>query len=236
MCTLNQWKKKLHFNKLIQFLNQYPYIIFYHSNSEIFKGTLREDLAKSDSSLGLIFLVNSARIRDLTRSETSTKKSQKFQQRGNSVTSLSTGDQKTSPNLCALMKPLENLKNLKHEISEIHKYNLNTLTWVSKGGAMGSTFLVGCKSLEAMQRVIANNDSELSMSKARNEKKMDLVCLGAIYDHSFRDHLDCLRLSQISMKAAQEKIPHTLGLSQNKLLNVLKATQNSLYFSLMAVK
>ena len=232
MCTLNQLKKKLHLNKLIQFLNQYPYIVFYHSN----KGNaLRHNLVKSNTSLAILFLVNSARIRDLTKAK------QESQQKHNSVTShgvstLNNSGQKGFFDgfegvLSSTVKQGAHPKSLKC-YGEKNKCNTNSLTWVASGGAMGSTFLVGCKSLEAMQIVIRDNQPQ---SKANNEKNVDLVCLGAIYNHSFRDHLDCLRLSEmnISIKAAQEKLLHTLGSVQSKLLSVLLKAQNYMHLCLM---
>lgn len=230
MCTLNQLKKKLHLNKLIQFLNQYPYIVFYHSN----KGNaLRHDLVKSNASLAILFLVNSARIRDLTKAE---EESHRIH---NSLTSHKVPTQNHSGQTCFFDNLQEKLSSTVKQgthpwcYGEKNKRNTNRLTWVASGGAMGSTFLVGCKSLEAMQLVIRNNQPQ---SKAKNEKNVDLVCLGAIYNHSFRDHLDCLRLSEmnLSILAAQEKLLHTLGSVQNKLLTVLSKAQNHMFLCLTA--
>ena len=234
MCTLNQLKKKLHFNKLIQFLNQYPYIVFYHSN----KGNaLRHDLVKSNTSLAILFLVNSARIRDLTKAKQESHQKHNFVTRVDRVSTQNNSGQKgffdgLEGALSSTIKQGAHPKSLKC-YGEKNKRNTNSLTWVASGGAMGSTFLVGCKSLEAMQLVIRDNQPQ---SKAKNEKSVDLVCLGAIYNHSFRDHLDCLRLSEmnLSIKAAQEKLLHTLGSVQSKLLSALLKAQNHMHLCLMA--
>ena len=230
MCTLNQLKKKLHLNKLIQFLNQYPYIVFYHSN----KGNaLRHDLVKSNSSLAILFLVNSARIRDFTKDKQESHQGRNFVTSHRVSTLNNSGQKGFFDGLEGVLS--STIKQGAHPkcCGEKNKRNTNSLTWVASGGAMGSTFLVGCKSLEAMQLVIRDNQPQ---SKAKNEKNVDLVCLGAIYNHSFKDHLDCLRLSEmnLSIKAAQEKLSHTLGLVQSKLLSVLLKAQNHMHLCLMA--
>lgn len=240
MCTLNQLKKKLHLNKLIQFLNQYPYIVFYHSN----KGNaLRYDLIKANASLAVLFLVNSARIRDLTKANKVSAGGYPKHNKDHTVTSpivakkdsgILSQDilwQKTLLEMKAeTLSGLPTQSKSGRSLQGNNSRYMRCLAPLAEGGAMGSTFLVGCNSLEALQLVIRDN------WPAKNQKNADVVCLGAIYSHSFKDHLDCLRLSEMnsSIKVAQEKLVHTLSSVQNRLLSELSRAQNHMHLCLMA--
>lgn len=197
MCVLSQLKKKLHLQKLMQFLKQYQYIVFFHSN----KGHQLRDEECVTYSKKVIFLVKSGRICQQSQS---------------------------------LVNP-KNFAQIGQCISKIKgsTYNGNPLKLVASGGALGSIFLVGCSCLEDLQRVMHQTTLQ---SKVKIEKNIDWVCLGAVCDNTFKDHLDCQRLSEmhLSIKSAQEKSVHTLGQVQYKCLIALLQPQITIHLTLMA--
>ena len=253
MCVLNQLKKKLQLKKLMQFLNQYKYIVFYHSNQGYM---LRYD-GLVDGVAGapgkVLFLVNSSRICQLSKNG---------QNHSSTVHNLLASIKiKHNPSMCygqekgflregpshALPRPAEHAENVPHSMAQPSKavlspnkntsslnnsiHNANLLALAASGGAMGNIYLVGCESFEQMQKVIKDNNP-----KSSAKTNFHAICLGAICDNSFKDHLDCQRLSGMhpTIKHAQEKLVRTLGRVQNQLLCVFSRPQNHIQLTLMA--
>lgn len=220
MCTLNHLKKKLHLHKCIQFFGQYSHIIFYHCN----RGT--RPPSNSLITPGILFLGNSARIRQLSPNAVTKNSHVERNKRDNRWGGKEIADaQFFSP---SVKKPY-----IRDRLWRDLFCTPNTLgTDLASPGALGTCVLVGCKSLQAMQSVIADN------SAGKNEKNVDCVCLGAISNHAFTDHLDCLRLSEmpLDINKMREKLPHTLVRVQSQLLGVLPGVNKELYFLLMVAR
>ncbi len=251
MCVLNQLKKKLQLKKLMQFLNQYKYIIFYHSNRGYM---LRYDglVDGAASAPGkVLFLVNSARICQLSKNgqnHSSTMHnflaSMKIKHNPSTCYGQEKGFFREGPRNAlprsaeyaesvfhSMAQPSKVLAPFNENVSGANIHNANLLAMAALGGAMGNIYLVGCESFEQMQKVIKDNNLESS-----RKTNTHAVCLGAICDNSFRDHLDCQRLSKMhpAIKQAQEKLVRTLGKVQNKLLGVFSRPQNHIQLTLMA--
>lgn len=82
---------------------------------------------------------------------------------------------------------------------------------------MANTVLVGCSSLEAMQRCVLYCD---------NFKKGSFFCLGGIYEDKYLNASDCKRLSLLDPLSLQISTLESLKAVNLKLISVLKASTN----------
>ena len=183
MCQLNKLKKKLHLKKLVDFLDLYAHVVFYHSLESEKKRHLsfleNNRLLEQGLQKDMLFLVKSGRLRKWSNEKWN--------------------------------KQLNN-HNKKDKTVLLQKL----LSQVTRGGAMGSTFLIGCDSLESMQKCIAKN---VTLSQ------VDYVCLGGIYDQHYIDNIKCSQLAQINPERASLEtitaLNHTSKLLRDNLMITL---------------
>ena len=205
MCLLNKLKKKLHLKKIIDFLNLYKFVVFYHSHKTDNKPT-----CLSNDGRNVLFLVKCARLRKLAHLHPTQK--QFF--------------------AISLEKDLQRqgATNSQNEFLPSHSKKgqtkvIHLLRLVTKGGAMGSTRLVGCDSLESMQRCIAKTNAFLPL---------DYVCLGGIYNNLYIDSADCLRLSRLSTQSVHIELTNTLNKAPRHLQENLQWPLHMLNLSIKA--
>ena len=207
MCLLNKLKKKLHLKKIIDFLNLYKFVIFYHSHK-----TDHGPAPLSHHGRNVLFLVKCARLRKLaqlySRKEGSLALNPSRDRHGQGAADLNHG---------FLPGDLE-----RGQTRVIHLLRL-----VIRGGAMGSTRLVGCNSLESMQRCIA---------KTNGLRPLDYVCLGAIYNNLYIDSHDCSRLCHLSPQSVHIELTNTLKRAPRYLQESLQWPLHALDLSIKASK
>ena len=199
---------KLHLKKIIDFLNLYKFVVFYHSHKINNPERSYVSLSKADQGRNVLFLVKCARLRKLTSLSPNQESSLNEKPLSKDLGQLRA---KHSDNLPQSDK--SSIYYARVDSEEKQARIIHLLRLVTKGGAMGSTRLVGCDSLEGMQNSIARANS-LSSS--------NYVCLGGIYNNLYIDSADCLRLSRLSTESVHINLNNTLNqkprLLQERLL------------------
>ena len=102
---------------------------------------------------------------------------------------------------------------------------LELLRLVSRGGTMGSTQLVGCVSLEDMQKCINKNHKQ-------GDGGLDYICLGGIYNSLYLDNTDCLRLAKLSVGSVHLQLNRAVNQNPRLLLQQLLWPRLLLHLSL----
>lgn len=196
MCALNKLKKKLHFKKLIDFLYLYKNVLFYHSNNNK-KNTLPLPL----DSYSVLFLINFARVRKVTKSENLDYLCTNAQ---SLVFSKNTGyGSQSDRNHYEMMNTWSDSRSKQEKLCLLRQLTL--------AEARGSTLLIGCASLESMQNNILTFSAVCSQKKLQTQNNCDYACIGAIYDNGFIDNRDCLRLAQINTQTENLHLIRTLS-------------------------
>ena len=86
------------------------------------------------------------------------------------------------------------------------KWRLHAL---SKAGITGNSFLIGCNSCRAMQKII---------KECKDNDPLNYICLGGIQGYQYLDHRDCLRLTEINDHHGKKTLINTLGGAQKTVL------------------
>jgi len=120
----------------------------------------------------------------------------------------------------------QDVNNHSHKVMDQKNHQvLELLRLVSRGGTMGSTQLVGCVSLEDMQKCISKNQKQ-------NNNNLDYICLGGIYNSFYLDNTDCLRLAKLSVESIHLQLNKTVNQGPRLLLQQLLWPSLLLYLSL----
>ena len=208
MCTLNKLKNKLHLKKIIDFLKLYKFVVFYHSPEiDTVQATAS---ASSDlcAKSGTMFLVKCAKLRKVAHEQPlvtmdKAKLNENTRRYKSSICqSKAFLDKQGSPALRSVYD--SSTKCLNVGLSEKTKVT-KLLRLVTKGGAMGSTRLLGCDSLVAWQNYIGRLNS------------LDYLCLGGIYNTLYVDSADCLQLAKVSTESVYIDLNKTLSLCSRPL-------------------
>ena len=205
MCLLNKLKKKLHLKKIIDFLNLHKFVIFYHSHK-----TDNDPTPLSNDGRNVLFLVKCARLRKLAH----------LHSRADQSLTLDFNRHKHGKETTNSHNEFLPSDSQKGQTSVIYLLRL-----VARGGAMGSTRLVGCDSLEGMQRCIA---------KTNKLTPLDYVCLGGIYDNLYIDSHDCSRLSNLSTQSVHIELTNTLSQAPRYFQENLQWPLHMLHLSIKA--
>ena len=197
MCQLKKLKKKIHFKKLLAFLNLYPYVLFYHSLKE-HRGKTGPFMDRGVKVYSVLFLVNGARLRKFSLGAQGNQGGLMKKDTSNVSPVCDTIKAAQKTDGCELAKQHKQIKPVR---VDKHGNNLERvqemLCLVTRGGAMGSTFFLGCESLENMQKCI---------NKFAYTLPLDFICLGGIYDTLYIDPRECLRLEQIKAQAVHKEL------------------------------
>ena len=238
----NKLNKKLHLKKLINFLSLYRYVVFYQShkintkNGFVYtKAQLRDKAHSKSKTADVLFLVNCGRLRKLIILKLAQLLSDESRENQKNQNNQEKDAQKLKNLAPAGISKLQSVVN--HEIMFFHtpdtfpeglemslvqqgdkimgahKIMLQFLRLFTK--PLFSTTLVGCDSLESMQKCIQEN---LGHSNTSAE---DFSCLGGIYNNSYIDKIDCFTLAQINAQSVHLDLTNRLTQSTQLLLKQL---------------
>ena len=189
MHLLKKLKSQVDLKKLITFLNLYKYLIFYHCRKA-------HKVAPPHSSKVLFQILRVRKVASQTKSS-----QQKLESYGKIEKCYkhkqTCADKVTSP--VGAEKQKRRVKA--YPVQEI-------LSSIAKAGTTGSTILVGCDSLENMQKCIANLHSDGAW-----------VSLGAIYETVYIDPKDCLQLAQLNRESLHRELIYTVSRGPELLLH-----------------
>lgn len=160
----NLLKKKLHITRLRKFLRKNPCIILYHTQEG---QQLRRLPPVVEYKGNVLFLTNAKQIRH----PTGLAMCHDNKGRANEIEDFIGHNAINSRE--------------KQQISPENLLNSNAATLSVMGAAAGNTYLVGCKSLKEMQRILLD-------CVATN-----CICLGGIYDNCYLDYADMYRFAHL---------------------------------------
>ena len=206
---VNKLKKKLHLKKLIDFLKLYKYVVFYQSHKINIKngfiyGKTHPGGQEANKQFAVLFLVKCARLRKLLILKCAqllvNEKKNKYE-KGGPKSHINTG-----------YAGLKTRFALNHSSSE-EPEPLHLLRLFTK--PLFNTTLVGCDSLESMQRCIRENLTDSSIGT------QDSSCLGGIYNNSYIDKADCFTLAQLNAQSVHLELTNKLSQGTQLLLKQL---------------
>ena len=230
---LNKLKKTLHLKKLLDFLNLYNHVVFYHSHK-----ISNDHNSLLDHGKEVLFLVKSARLRKLIALKKSEEDKVQSLNHSNTINNHLQMDQKgikVSLGNKSKIYYVRSLEETGHGVLACKRESANEknhqaqhlLRLVTQGGPMGSTQLVGCDSLEDMQKCISKNHGQQGAAQ-------NYICLGAIYNNFYLDNTDCLRLARLNAQSINLQLHKTINQGPRLLLQQLLWPLLLLHLSLCA--